>query len=334
MRVKLILIFSLAFGSISHAQCIDSSLINPEMMCMTIYDPVCGCNGITYSNSCVAINYGGVTSFTTGECGNSNSCLNISQIDSTIFCPTVVEPVCGCDSVTYNNNCEAQYYAGVTSWTIGPCQNQVEYADSCADLSNIDFGSCSMILGYGLINGVCTTISGCGTLVNNIDYAPAILLTNEMCQNNCAELEQAPSCSDLSLIDFGVCQMPIGYGIVDNQCTAISGCSSISGNVDYINSLYASADSCQLCLSSQLNTGQPKSIQLFPNPVNSVLHIISTDNLLYSIYIADNQGLKIIKNDFFTSKITLNTEGLNAGIYHVFIGDENNNIRVFRFVKL
>ena len=49
--------------------CIDPSLIDPDAICPAIYLPVCGCDGVTYGNSCEAINTGGVTSWLTGECG-------------------------------------------------------------------------------------------------------------------------------------------------------------------------------------------------------------------------------------------------------------------------
>jgi Kazal-type serine protease inhibitor domain len=36
--------------------------------CLDVYRPVCGCNGVTYSNSCYAY-IAGVKSYTEGECG-------------------------------------------------------------------------------------------------------------------------------------------------------------------------------------------------------------------------------------------------------------------------
>lgn len=50
-------------------KCIDESKIQRNAACIQIYDPVCGCDGKTYENSCLA-GINGVTSFTKGECRN------------------------------------------------------------------------------------------------------------------------------------------------------------------------------------------------------------------------------------------------------------------------
>ena len=47
--------------------CIDSTKINKEGMCIEVYEPVCGCNNKTYSNSCYAEKEG-VTKWVNGEC--------------------------------------------------------------------------------------------------------------------------------------------------------------------------------------------------------------------------------------------------------------------------
>ena len=49
-------------------ECIDSNIINLNVLCPGIYEPVCGCDSITYDNSCIAYNYNGILQYTPGPC--------------------------------------------------------------------------------------------------------------------------------------------------------------------------------------------------------------------------------------------------------------------------
>jgi hypothetical protein len=67
--VNLILIVSAIclFARTKEDDCIDKSKIVENAACTQNYDPVCGCNNVTYGNSCEA-NAAGVKSFTQGAC--------------------------------------------------------------------------------------------------------------------------------------------------------------------------------------------------------------------------------------------------------------------------
>jgi hypothetical protein len=87
-----------------------------------IYDPVCGCNDVTYSNSSEA-ECKGITSYTKGKCEKDEIDPNCEETKCEGGWTKIYNPVCGCNNVTYSNSSEAEC-KGITSYTEGKCKNE------------------------------------------------------------------------------------------------------------------------------------------------------------------------------------------------------------------
>ena len=118
----------------------------PEF-CTEQFDPVCGCDGETYGNACIAAS-AGVSVVSEGECGSTGGTVcggllgaqcgdgefcnfpidaQCGAADQTGICEVIPEfcteefnPVCGCDGQTYSTACVANS-AGVSVVSQGEC---------------------------------------------------------------------------------------------------------------------------------------------------------------------------------------------------------------------
>ena len=107
------------------------------------------------------------------ECSavNVNSIFLSNECEQPVSCfvePCTVSNCTSSDNADCINNycggCYADYYYEDSLFI---CENP----GSIVDLSNIDFGMCEMVLGFGWINNHCSLISGCGFIVDNVNYS-------------------------------------------------------------------------------------------------------------------------------------------------------------------
>ncbi len=259
------------------------------IFCVQVWDPVCGCDGDTYSNECVAfaqgvnVDYDGACNPGIVSCTSNNECSPdfYCQMDSNDCtgqgtcaprpdaCAQIWDPVCGCDGITYSNECEAAAQ-GINVDHDGACNPG---AVSCTNNNVCSSNSyCQKTAGYCTGYGECTSrphmcpqiwdpVCGCDgdTYSNeckaaaqgiNVDYAGECQPSIVICTNN-SNCPLGAYCQKI----FGNC---LGQGEcvqATEQCPDIwepvCGCNGMT----YSNECYAAASGINVEYAGECTTG-------------------------------------------------------------------------------
>jgi len=117
--------------------------------------------------------------------GDTVQCVECSAVDvNSIFLSNECEQPVSCfvEPCTVSN-CTSSDNAECIDNYCGGCYADYFYEDelfvcenpgSMNDLTNVDFGLCEMVLGYGWRNNHCSLISGCGFIIDDVNYSDFI----------------------------------------------------------------------------------------------------------------------------------------------------------------
>jgi gliding motility-associated-like protein len=124
---------------------------NPDLICSAFFDPVCGCDGVEYSNPCYAELYGGVLYYLPGACGSTDGLPSITVSNPGVYTVTVTDA----------NGCSATDEIVITEDLTAPTADVVAAGDICSN-ENASFsisGTAGDVVTYTINSGASQTVT-------------------------------------------------------------------------------------------------------------------------------------------------------------------------------
>jgi len=237
-------------------------------VCYMLYKPVCGCDGRSYSNQCWA-SYNRTSVQYSGQCTSAIRCNRTNDVCKSMssrkmychygscnstngqcaiqpeVCPKIYKPVCGCNSVTYGNDCEAAA-AGQTVSHEGACSN----VTTCTDNSK-----CSSTKEFCKKSSCGSTVSG--KCMNKPDFCPEYYKPVCGCDGKTYSNECFASMSGVNIKHEGACNSK------NDSCSVTQNDENTCGNNDFC-SLQSGT-----CLGNGHCTPKPRACNRIYKPVCS-----------------------------------------------------------------
>lgn len=115
--------------TVASASCVNPAMVNPTGICPSFFAPVCGCNGVTYTNECAAM-AAGVTKWWSGECGAPTPGTCGADLEAEVLSGSPAQGY----TVRFRNlssgsytNVQLDFGDGSPLWTGSPADTVVEY---------------------------------------------------------------------------------------------------------------------------------------------------------------------------------------------------------------